>query len=35
MDFNLKRRRRYGAEFKAQILAACADLGASVAAVTL
>jgi len=35
MDVNPKQRRRHGAAFKAQVLAACAELGASVAAVAL
>lgn len=33
MDVNPKQRRRHSAEFKAQVLAACAEPGASVAAV--
>lgn len=35
MDVNPKQRRRHSAEFKAQVLAACAEPGASVAAVAL
>jgi transposase len=35
MDVNPKQRRRHSAEFKAQVLAACAQPGASVAAVAL
>lgn len=35
MDVNPKQRRRHSAEFKAQVLAACAAPGASVAAVAL
>ena len=35
MDANPKQRRRHSAEFKAQVLAACAEPGASVAAVAL
>ena len=35
MDVNLKQRRRHSAAFKAQVLAACAEPGASVAAVAL
>lgn len=35
MDVNSKQRRRHSAEFKAQVLAACAEPGASVAAVAL
>ena len=35
MDVNPKQRRRHSAEFKAQVLAACAKPGASVAAVAL
>jgi transposase len=35
MDVNPKQRRRHSAEFKAQVLAACREPGASVAAVAL
>ncbi len=35
MDVNPKQRRRHSAEFKAQVLAACVEPGASVAAVAL
>ena len=35
MDVNPKQRRRHSAAFKAQVLAACAEPGASVAAVAL
>jgi|SRR5215207_850241 len=35
MNVNPKQRRRHSAEFKAKVLAACADPGASVAAVAL
>ncbi|RTQ32794.1 transposase [Variovorax gossypii] len=35
MDVNSKQRRRHSAEFKAQVLAACAEPGASVAVVAL
>jgi transposase len=35
MDVNPKQRRRHSAEFKAQVLAACTEPGASVAAVAL
>jgi transposase len=35
MDLNPKQRRRHSAAFKAQVLAACAEPGASVAAVAL
>ena len=35
MDVNPKQRRRHGAAFKTQVLAARAELGASVAAVAL
>ena len=35
MDVNPKQRRRHSAEFEAQVLAACAEPGASVAAVAL
>ena len=35
MDVNPKQRRRHSAEFKAQVLAACAEPGASVAAIAL
>ena len=35
MDVNPKFRRRHSAQFKAQVLAACAEPGASVAAVAL
>lgn len=35
MDVNPKQRRLHSAEFKAQVLAACAEPGASVAAVAL
>src|ERR1700741_4448914 len=35
MDVNPKQRRRHSAEFKAQVLAACAEPGAPVAAVAL
>jgi transposase len=35
MDVNPKQRRRHSAEFKAHVLAACAEPGASVAAVAL
>ena len=35
MDVNPKQRRRHGAAFKAQVLGACAEPGATVAAVAL
>ena len=35
MDVNRKQRRRHSAEFKAKVLAACAEPGASVAAVAM